>query len=173
MKLKSLPLSTKDDTVVYRLKPEGDWHEAKVTMIGGKAMGLDSSQLNVKSNASDKQYSIDFENVEQKKQEDVNVVIITKSCKNTPECDKAIQIDLEKLKHFNIYTEAINEGKFRISKTQILCEKNNEVHTRLDARGYEETTKNSKQLTYYFKKCYQTLYSHLCTKPLEDKNYRH
>ena len=43
MKLKSLPLSTKDDTVVYRLKPVGDWHEAKVTMIGGKAMGLDSS----------------------------------------------------------------------------------------------------------------------------------
>ena len=38
-----------DDT--YRLKPEGDWHEANVTGRGGKATGLHSSSFNVKSTA--------------------------------------------------------------------------------------------------------------------------
>ena len=74
MKSKSLSLPSKDDTVIYTLKPEGDWHEAKVTGRGGKAMGLHSSWFNVKSTTSDKQYSIDFENVIG------NFVIIPKSC---------------------------------------------------------------------------------------------
>ena len=99
MKPKSLPLPSKDDTVIYRLKPEGDWHEAIVTRRGGKTTRLHSSWFNVKSTVSDKLYSIDFENVEWKKQ-DVNVVIIPNSCQNTPECDKAKQIELEKLKTF-------------------------------------------------------------------------
>ena len=37
MKSKSLSLPSKDDTVINTLKPEGDWHEAKVTGRGGKA----------------------------------------------------------------------------------------------------------------------------------------
>ena len=74
------------------------------------------------------------------KQEDVNVVIIPKSCQDTPECDKAKQIELEKLKHFNTYTEVIDEGQCRISTTWALCEKDHEVCARLAARGYEETT---------------------------------
>ena len=60
------------------------------------------------------------------KQEDVNVVIIPKSCQDTPECDKAKQIGLEKLKHFNTYTEVIDEGQCRISTTWALCEKDHE-----------------------------------------------
>ena len=108
MKLKSLPLPSKDDTVIYRLKPEGYWHEANVTGRGGKATELHSSWFNVKSTSIDKQYSIDFENVKLQKQ-DVNVDIISKSSQNTPESDKAKQIELEKLKHFNAYTEAIDE----------------------------------------------------------------
>ena len=64
MKSKSLPLCRNNDTVIYRLKPEEDWHEVKVTRRGDKAIGLHSSWFNVKSMASDKQYSIDFENVE-------------------------------------------------------------------------------------------------------------
>ena len=80
MKLKSLPLPSKDDTVICRLKPEGDWHEVKITRKGVKSMGLHSGWFNVKSTASDNQYSINFENVEWKKQENVNVVIIPKLC---------------------------------------------------------------------------------------------
>ena len=37
MKSKSLSLPSKDDTVINTLKPEEDWHEAKVTGTGGKA----------------------------------------------------------------------------------------------------------------------------------------
>ena len=64
MKSKSLPLRRNNDTVIYRLKPKEDWHEAKVTRRGDKAIGLHSSWFNVKSMVSDEQYSIDFENVE-------------------------------------------------------------------------------------------------------------
>ena len=53
MKLKSLPLPRMDDTVTYKLKPEGDWHEAKVTGRGGKATRLHNSRFNVKSTADD------------------------------------------------------------------------------------------------------------------------
>ena len=139
MKSKSLPLPSKDDTVIYRLTPEEDWHEAKITRRGGKATGLHRRWVNVKSTASDKHFSIDFENVEWKKQ-DVNFVIIPKSCQNKPKFDKAKQIELAKLKHFNAYTEVIDEEQFRILTTWGLCEKNNEACTRLVARGYEETT---------------------------------
>ena len=80
MKSKSLPLPSKDDTIICRLKPEGNWHEVKITRRGGKATGLHSGWFNVKSTTSDNQYSINFENVEWKKQENVNVVIIPKLC---------------------------------------------------------------------------------------------
>lgn len=46
-----------------------------------------------------------LKNVEWQKQEDVYVVIIRKLCQNTPECDKAKQTELEKLKYVNAYTE--------------------------------------------------------------------
>ena len=59
MKLKSLPLPRMDDTVTHRLKPEGDWHEAKFTGRGGKTTGLHSSRFNIKSTAGG-----DFKNVE-------------------------------------------------------------------------------------------------------------
>ena len=166
MKSKSLSLPSKDDTVIYTLKPEGDWHEAKVTGRGGKAMGLHSSWFNVKSTTSDKQYSTDFENVIG------NFVIIPKSCQHTPKCDKAKQSELEKLKNFNACTEVIDEGQFRISTTWVSHEKNNEVY-KTSHQGLRGDNNNSKQFTYYLKKCYETLkvlFSHLCITPIENKN---
>ena len=68
----------------------------------------------------------------------VYMVTIPKSQQNNPDCHKAKQTELEKLKNFDVYEEVPNIGQTSISTRWILWKKKDEIRARLVARGFEE-----------------------------------
>ena len=69
---------------------------------------------------------------------EVYIVNIPKSQHKSEECIQAKEVELEKLKNFEVYKEVIDEGQPVISTRWILWRKKEEVRARLVARGFEE-----------------------------------
>ena len=71
--------------------------------------------------------------------EEVMAVMLPKERRDTPECLKAKEAELAKLKSFETYKVVEDKGQEYISTTWVLTEKGDEIRARLTARGYEET----------------------------------
>jgi transposase InsO family protein len=128
------------DSVKYFLPDLNDWIHATVLSKAGKASGRYKHWFNIRdSDGTEK--SLDFgqclwENVHT--EESVNLVLIPKSEQNSPECLQAKEIELEKLRNFETYTEVEDIGQSRISSTWVLWQKGDGIRARLVARGFEE-----------------------------------
>ncbi len=70
--------------------------------------------------------------------EDILAVMVPKEDRNSPACDAAKLLELEKLKMFDTYDIVDDEGQERITTTWVLTEKGDEVRARLTARGFQE-----------------------------------
>ena len=77
--------------------------------------------------------------------EEILAVMLPKERRNTPECDKAKEEELEKLKSFETYTEVDDEGQNRITTTWVLTLKGLDVKARLTARGFQESDEYPKE----------------------------
>ena len=69
---------------------------------------------------------------------EVYIVSIPKSQHKSNECRQAKEVELNKLKNFEVYKEVADEGQPVISTRWILWRKKDEVRARLVARGFEE-----------------------------------
>jgi hypothetical protein len=69
----------------------------------------------------------------------VYITTIPKSQQNTTECQAAKDVELQKLRDFDVYDEAAYEHQECVSTRWVLWLKGSEVRARLVARGFEES----------------------------------
>ena len=67
-----------------------------------------------------------------------NMVIIPRERHSDPDCKKAMEVELDKLKQFESYETVDDEGQYRISCRGVYWYKGDEVRARLVARRFEE-----------------------------------
>ena len=66
----------------------------------------------------------------------MNIVLIPKAKHETPDCKRAKEDELCKLKDFETYDEVEDCGQVTISTTWVLWHKGSETRARLVARGF-------------------------------------
>ena len=77
--------------------------------------------------------------------EEVLAVMLPKEKRNTPECDAAKELELQKLKDFDTYKVVEDEGQPFITTTWVLTQKGPEIKARLTARGFQEEDEHPKE----------------------------
>ncbi len=77
--------------------------------------------------------------------EEVLAVMLPKEKRNTPECDAAKELELQKLKDFDTYQVVQDMGQPFITTTWVLTQKGPEVKARLTARGFQEEDEHPKE----------------------------
>ena len=124
----------------YKIRSTDEWKEATILSRSGKATGQFRNRYNVKEANGDEQ-RIDLSLVHAwEKLESCNIVLIPRSKHMEPDCIKAKQVELDKLKEFHTYEEVPDTNQSRISTTWVLWQKGEETRARLVARGFEEET---------------------------------
>lgn len=131
-----------NELIRYREDDADNWSVGTILGRAGKATGRNCNWFNVKLAENGQTLSIDLSAMQwEKLKEDVNLVLIPQAKHQNPECIKAKQVELQKLKEFDTYEEVENVGQDCISTRWVLWQKGDEVRARLVARGFEETTK--------------------------------
>ena len=77
--------------------------------------------------------------------EEILAVMLPKEKRNTPECDAAKELELQKLKDFDTYNVVDDVGQPFITTTWVLTQKGNEIKARLTARGFQEEDEHPKE----------------------------
>ena len=126
------------------LLEDGTWSEATLPSRGGKATGKYDGFWNIEYEESAQKECINLKETEYTKipilPEEVHAVMVPKSRQREPECLKAKDEELKKLREFGTYSIVKDVGQERLSSTWVVCEKENGIKARLVARGYEETS---------------------------------
>ena len=121
---------------------DGKWSEATVLSRGGKATGKYDGYYNVEWEESAERECINLKDIEYEKipdtPEEIHAVMVPKHRQKDPDCLKAKEEELSKLKDFGTYSVVKDVGQYRISTTWVVCQKESGVKARLVARGYEE-----------------------------------
>ena len=134
------------DKIVYKLDETDNWTKATVISKAGKSTGRNRKWVNIEEDGG-KKMSIDLGSVTWEKindgdddgsYEEVNIVMIPKTRHKEPDCIRAKETELQKLKDFKTFEEVADRGQSRISTTWVLWWKGEEVRARLVARGFEE-----------------------------------
>ena len=105
-----------------------------------------NSGVNVDSNArrsernkdTDQVYMVDLQKSDGFPLYPVYITTIPRNSQNNPECEAAKEVELQKLKDFDVYDEVIFQGQECVSTRWVLWHKGSEVRARLVARGFEE-----------------------------------
>ena len=123
---------------------EGDWKKAKIVSRGGKSSGKFANWWNITYNENNQKDCIDLDSniwtsENPPENEELMAVSLSKEKRNSPECLKAKEEELRKLKNFETYVEIEDVGQSHISSTWVLTEKKEGIKARLVARGFEES----------------------------------
>lgn len=128
----------RNDTV--RFKSGEYWVEATITGRG-KTTGKYKNWFNV-TDTEGKEYSVDLERHEFEKvtdnSDEVFLTLVSRQEQDSPQCLRAKEEELKKLKEFNTYEEVNNTGQDFITSSWVLTHKEKEIRARLVARGFEE-----------------------------------
>ena len=129
-------------------KINGIWKPGKVLSLAGKATAKSRHCYNISFGKDNLQW-MDVSLTPTRKSteesilalwlhEEVMATMLSPEKKNSPECLKAKENELEKLREFDTYEEVPNNGQDPISTTWVLTEKEGDIRARLTARGFEE-----------------------------------
>ncbi len=112
----------KDDRILFREVPDGQWIRALVLGRAGKATGQYGMWYNVRDQESGAEKSVNLDKLDSwrhdeidDKVEDVNLTVVPRSRHEEKECVEANEAELAKLKAFDTYEEVDDEGQSRIS----------------------------------------------------------
>ena len=143
----SIPTLQVDDLI--ECKYNGVWTTGKVLGRAGKATSAKSKHAYNVALQCKGDIWLDVSKIETRKiteedilalwmHEEVMATMLSPEKKNSPECLKAKELELEKLRSFDTFEEIPDNGQDAISTTWVLTEKENEIRARLTARGFEE-----------------------------------
>ena len=134
------------DTVQFEEENEKSFEESDEETIASKpAEEENESEMMEKEQTEENQVqqlperrSLRQFNKNLEKGHEVYIVSIPKSEHKSNECRQAKEVELNKLKNFEVYKEVEDKGQPAISTRWILWRKKDEVRARLVARGFEE-----------------------------------
>lgn len=131
----------RDDRIEYKAQENDQWTQASILGRAGKANTSTRYWYNVEDNTTGVRKSVNLQELNdwRKIEEDANMVLIPRNKHDEAECLKAKETELQKLVHFDVYTEVDDEGQPCISTTWVLTDKEGQIKARLVARGFEES----------------------------------
>lgn len=144
-----------------RVKDGENWIDSTITGRC-KVTGKYKNHFNIKRDDGIAQ-NVNLEDVEYEKLDDITqqaeayLALVPKQDQKTPECDKAKQVELAKLKEFDTYDEVQDLGQPWISCTWVLTHKGEEVRARLVARGFEEEENIQSDSPTLSKACFRVI----------------
>ena len=165
-KKSNLSLSLKaNDIINYNVLPDSDWKVVRVLRRGRKAKGKYQNWFNVEDTVTKEQCCVNLEGVDEwNKREEVLIALIPRSKHKDPDCGKAKQVELAKLRSFGSYIEVEDHGQTALSTTWVLWKKANEVRARLVVRGFEEELDVKKESPTIGKSTMRTLFAIAASK---------